>query len=344
MAAPFVSVVVLNWNGLADTRECLASLFAQDYPSFEIHVVDNGSDGGEAERLAEEFGGRIRLLRSPRNLGFTGGNNLALRLILEEGRAAYAALLNNDAEAAPDWLARLVAAAEAHPEAGLFASLMVFAGDPERIENAGIDLLSSGEALPRLRGRPRSAAARPARPIGACAGAALYRCAMLREIGLFTEDFFANFEDLDLSLRALVKGWDCRYVPGALVRHKLGRSIRRIRGREFLLRSQRNLLRAYWVNLPWQVLLLNLPMQVLAQLSILLLAPLAGQFLLASVVLRSRCAFVREAAAVRAARRRLAPRARGAWLRIWLRQRNFVLAYLRAFVEIVVLRRRRFFE
>ena len=55
MTTPLVSIVVLNWNGLQDTRECLQSLLAQDYPSIEIHVVDNGSTNQEAAHLAEEF-------------------------------------------------------------------------------------------------------------------------------------------------------------------------------------------------------------------------------------------------------------------------------------------------
>lgn len=344
MATPLVSVVVLNWNGLEDTRECLDSLLCQDHPSIEIHVVDNGSADGEGARLKQEFGGRIHLHASPVNLGFTGGNNLAMRLILEASEASYIALLNNDTHADPGWISSLVEAAESHPETGMFASLMVFYDDAQRVENTGIVLLSSGEAMPRDRLAAATSVTRSNRPIGACAGAVLLRASMLSEIGLFKEEFFANFEDVDLSLRALAKGWDCLYVPLARVRHKLSRSIRRVRDEAFFLRSQRNLLNAYWVNMPWQVLLLNFPCQVLGHLSLLTLAPICGQRMMARVLWKSRIEFWNRPGEILAKRRAFGTRWPGAWRTIWWRQRNFLPAYVRSFLTVVVFRKRRFFE
>jgi hypothetical protein len=341
---PLIAVVVVNWNGLEDTRECLQSLLAQTYTNYVIHVVDNGSANGEAEQLAAEFGTRIVLHRSPTNLGFTGGNNLPMAQILAAGQAEYIALLNNDAAAAPQWLAALARDARAHPATGVFASRMLFYDRPNIIENTGVVLLTSGEAMPRHRGCSLSAGRQRSRPIGACGGAVMYRSAMLAEIGLFRDEFFANFEDVDLSLRALARGWDVLYVPDAVVRHKLGRSIAKVRGEAFLLRSQRNLLHAYWVNLPWQVLLANLPWQIVSHAALLGLGTLFGQRQMARVVWQSRVALWRERATIRRARAALAPHRRGGWFRIWWRQRWFVHAYVRSFLDVVVLRRRRFFE
>lgn len=337
-------MVVLNWNGLEDTHACLNALLAQDYPKLEIHVVDNGSDNREAGILAKDYGQRIRLHESPTNLGFTGGNNLAIRIILDEGIAKYIALLNNDTEASESWVSSLVQEAECHSETGIFASLMLFHDRPDLVENTGTILLSSGEAMPRDRLRSADQVRRANRPIGACAGAALYRCTMLREIGILREEFFANFEDVDLSLRALAKGWDCLYVPQASVRHKLSRSIRKVRDEAFFLRSHRNLLEAYWDNLPWQVLLLNLPFQILGTAALLILAPFCGQRLMARVLWKSRLAFWRHPGMIQARRRAFGPRCPGAWRRIWWRQRNFLPAYTRSFLQVVVLRKRRFFE
>ena len=112
----------------------------------------------------------------------------------------------------------------------------------------------------------------------------------------------------------------------------------------FFLRSQKNLLEAYWINLPWQVLLLNVPAQILSHLCLLLVVPLCGQRLMARVVWKSRLAFWSDFRRILESRRAFWGRKHGAWRRIWWRQRNFVPAYARSFLDVVVLRRRRFFE
>lgn len=340
---PRVATVTLNWNGLTDTLACVESLLAQRSADFEIHVVDNGSRNDEASAIAARFGNRIRLHRSPTNLGFCGGNNLAMASILAEGRCDYIALLNNDAEAESDWLAALVAAAEADARVGLCASHMVFHREPSVTENSGIDLLTTGEAVPRHRDRPAWESARAGRPLGACGGAVLYRASMLRALGLFRDDFFANFEDVDLSLRALATGWECVFVPGPTVRHHLNRSIVKVRDDAFRIRSVRNLTTAYWVNMPRTVIALNLPWLLVTAL-IPPIAFLIGQRDLARILHLARAQCWRERRHILAARRALRPLRRGNPLRIWWRQRSFLGTYLRYFVDVVVLRRRRYME
>lgn len=349
-ATPRVAVVVLNWNGLEDTKEAVHSLLGQDYPNLKIHMVDNGSENHEADALAQAFDeavskGVVQLHRNPSNLGFTGGNHTGIRAALGNPDTQYVALLNNDAKAAPNWLSKLVECAETSPRIGAVAGTMVFHDRPEVIENTGVVLLHSGEAMPRQRGRPISEAAGAAhQPIGACAGAALYRAEMLREIGLFEEWFFANFEDVELSLRALATGWDIRFTPHALVRHKLSQSINRVRDREFMLRSQRNLLWGTATRLPWQAHLLNLPWWLLGNLVLIVVAPVFGQRLMAQVMLVSRWRFLRDLPAVLKERSNFRARRRGGWFRIWRRQSWFLPHYLRSFLDVVVLRRRSFFS
>jgi GT2 family glycosyltransferase len=345
MAAARVAAVVLNWNGLDDTVEAVESLLQQDHEELVVHVVDNASANGEADQLERRFGARIVLHRNDTNLGFTGGNNVAMRAAIADPDVEHVVLLNNDAAADPDWVRRLVECAAADETVGVVASTMVFWDRPDVIENTGTLLLHSGEAMPRQRGRPAAAAVlASATPIGACGGAVLYRARMLREIGLFQDDYFANFEDVELSLRALATGWDVRFAAEARVRHKLSRSIAKIRDEAFQLRSQRNLLWANWTRLPWPALLLNLPAVVTGHVFLLLLAPFVGQRQMARVIWRSRVAFCRERRAVLAERRRFAPLRCSGWWRIWWRQSSFVPYYWRSFVDVVVRRRRRFFE
>lgn len=335
---------MLNWNGLNDTRGAIVSLLAQSHPRVEVIVADNGSANDEAGVLEREYGARIRLLRNGANLGFSGGNNTAIRLVLAEGRACYVALLNNDAVAAPDWLARLVAVAEARPAAGLLASHMVFFSDPSSTENAGTELLTTGEAVPRGRNRPAAEFQRPCRVLGACAGAALYRADALRSVGLLREDYFANFEDVDLSLRLATTGHECWFVPGAMVRHKLSQSIQKVRDDAFRIRSVRNMTHAYWVNVPWLVALLNLPWHLLTWLCVPPLALLAGQWDLARILVRGRLAALAQARSILAERARLRPlRAGSAW-RFWWLQRSCLQPYWRYLVDVVVRRKRRYME
>lgn len=343
---PAVAAVVLNWNGLDDTLQSVESLLGQTgRERISVHVVDNASENAEADAIERAFGARIVLHRNTENLGFTGGNHTAMRAALADPDVDYIALLNNDAVAEPDWISQLVRCAATDPRIGIVASTMVFFDHPEVIENTGVVLLTSGEGMPRDRGRPATTAARSTpTPIGGCGGAVLYRAAMLREIGLFEEDFFANFEDVELSLRALASGWDVRFAEAARVRHKLSRSIRKVRDETFLLRSQRNLLWANATRLPWQVLALNLPAILLGNTAVLALAPLFGQRQMARVIWKSRLALWRDRRAILAERRRFRPLRRGPWSRIWRRQSSFLPYYLRSFWDVVLVRRRRFFE
>ena len=213
---PLVSVIVVNWNGLTYLPECLDSLSAQSYAALEVIVVENGSTDGSLEYLRGQGEGRLRLVESPSNLGFAGGNNLGIRT----SKGAYLALLNNDAAADPRWVEALVTAAEADPGVGMCASRIYVWRRPGLLDGAG--LLVSGDGIGRARGRLEPDGEQYDRETdvllpSACA--ALYRRSMLDEIGLFDEDFFAYCEDTDLGLRARIAGWRCRYVPGAVVRH-----------------------------------------------------------------------------------------------------------------------------
>lgn len=214
---PLVSVIVVNWNGLAYLQDCLASLRAQSYPALEVIVVDNGSTDGSVEYLRAEHTAGIRLVESATNTGFTGGNNLGIRA----AKGAYVALLNNDAAAEPRWVEALVAAAEADPRVGMCASKIYVWDRPGILDCAG--LLVSGDGIGRGRARlepDREEFRQEEDALVPSACAALYRRSMLDEIGLFDDEFFAYCEDTDLGLRGVIAGWRCRYVPEAAVRHR----------------------------------------------------------------------------------------------------------------------------
>ena len=319
-------MIVLNLNGLQDTRACLLSLRRQTHPAFEIFVVDNGSANGEADVLAAEFGDEVRLIRNADNLGFTGGNAVALHVVLQERRATHVALLNNDATAEPAWIDALSSSAAQHPDCAMFQSHMVFASDPLRTENTGVEITSSGDALPRDRNRARARSGGDAPLLGVCGGAAMFRCDDVREFGFFRDEFFANFEDVDLSLRLCATGRFGRFVPTAVVHHKLNASIRKVRDITFTTRSVRNQTLAYLFNMPATVIALNLPWLILTWITLPWLAVLCGRMRLARALVRGRIAALRRMPEILRERRRLAPLRRGNPLRIWWLQRSVWIA------------------
>jgi hypothetical protein len=213
--SPRASVAILNWNGRRYLNDCLTSLEAQTYLDFEVILVDNGSTDGSVEWVTEHFP-QVRVIRNETNVGFAAGNNQAI----SASQAEFVVTLNNDTRAEAGWLAALVAAAEEDPTVGMCASKMLFADRPGVINSTGINLDPVGIAWDRRGGEPDDGQEiESVEVFGPCAGAALYRRAMLDQIGLFDERFFAYLEDVDIAWRARLAGWRCLYVPTARVYH-----------------------------------------------------------------------------------------------------------------------------
>jgi GT2 family glycosyltransferase len=213
---PTVAAIILNWNGRDHLAACLPSLFAQTYRNFEVIVVDNGSTDGSQDWLRAHYP-QVRLIENPTNRGFAAANNQAIRTT----QAEYIVLLNNDTIADPGWLAALVDAAESDPAIGMVAAKMLLASSPGIIDSAGIAIDRAGIAWGREGGRPDQPATNgaPVEVFGASGGAVLYRRALLNDIGLFDEAFFAYLEDVDLAWRAQWAGWRALYAPSAVVWH-----------------------------------------------------------------------------------------------------------------------------
>ena len=271
MSSPQVSVVILNWNGRPFLEPCLRSLQAQTFADWEAILVDNGSTDGSVEMLRERFDW-VRLIVNPRNLGFAAANNQAIRA----STAPYIATLNNDTRPEPDWLASLVKTMASHPDVGACASKMLFADRLGMINSAGIAIDRAGIAWDRLGGEAdRPGEVELQEVFGACAGAALYRRAMLDEVGLFDEDFFAYMEDVDLAWRARSAGWRALYVPAArVVHHHSGTSIEGSAFKSRLL--GRNKLWLLTKNYPWPQLLWYGPLIAAYDLGSVLVALLGG--------------------------------------------------------------------
>ena len=252
------SVIVVTWNGRELLRKNLPAVLAQSQPDYEVVVVDNGSADGSVELLDREFPG-VRVVRLPENRGFAGGNNAALPFC----RGEYLVRLNNDARPEPDWLGRLVAAADANPRVGVVASKLVEEGG--LLDSAGDRYLTSWAADKRGVHEPPASFDRADGIFGACGGAALYRRRLVDEIGFFEEDFFLIYEDVDLSFRARLMGWEVVYVPGAVVHHAVGASVDRVPDLK-LYYQYRNSEYVWIRNVPGRLLWKHAPVAVLQRL------------------------------------------------------------------------------
>ncbi len=193
---------------------CLSALESQTVKDFEVIVIDNSGAG-----KVRASGARVRVIANERNAGFGAAVNQAFRA--SEG--PYLATLNDDAVADPRWLEMLLADADAHPEAGMFASEVRLAGTG-RLDSAGMLIASDGSSKQRGHEEAPGQFSNAPEALFPSGSAALYRRTMLEQIGLFDESFFLYCEDTDLGLRARWAGWACRYVPGALVEHRYSHS------------------------------------------------------------------------------------------------------------------------
>ncbi|AXC11518.1 glycosyl transferase, family 2 [Acidisarcina polymorpha] len=215
---PSVTCIVLNWNGWADTIECLKALERCVYPRLNVVVVDNGSTNDSVLRIKAAHPG-VALLEAGRNLGFAGGNNIGIRYALERG-ADFVWLLNNDTEAAADALSALVGKATGDREIGAVASVCYYADSPSTVQ------AWAGARVNLWIGYARnSVVPRPDAWFQSLYGASiLLRSEALREAGLLDEGFFHYLEETELCLRLVEKGWRLAAAPESKILHKVAGS------------------------------------------------------------------------------------------------------------------------
>ena len=215
--SPRWSVLIPTWNGRHLLEEALDGLDAQVLRDFEIVVVDDGSDDDTVAWMRSERPAD-RVVELPSQ----GGLAAALNRGIAVARGEFIALLNNDAVPDPAWLAALDRAFATTPDASFLASRILLYDDPSRLHAAGDTFGRDG--LPANRGvwQPDGPGFRePCEVFGACAAASAYRRELFDDIGVFDEDLVMYCEDVDLDWRAQMAGHRCRYVPDAVVRHRL---------------------------------------------------------------------------------------------------------------------------
>ncbi|MFM7359156.1 MAG: glycosyltransferase family 2 protein [Sediminibacterium sp.] len=219
-------VILVNWNSYALTRECLLSLQQVRTDELDIILVDNQSADGSGKQLEKEFPHLI-YLQAPDNLGFTGGNNLALLYAIEKGYQ-NTMLLNNDTTVAPDFLTHLKKYLDAHPTVGAVQPLIYCSESPEQIWNAGSYFLHFlGQPIIKNKmsaNRKKNNQALEVEWITGCAF--MVRMEILKKTGLLSDKMFMYFEDVDLSFRIRQQGYSLAMIPASKIWHVGGMSNR----------------------------------------------------------------------------------------------------------------------
>jgi GT2 family glycosyltransferase len=256
-AQPDVSIVIVTWNGRRYLDECLSAVAGQEGVRAETILVDNASTDGTVAYVQARYPW-VRVVALDENRGFAGGNNAGAR----EARGRFLALLNNDAVPERDWLRALLRGLDERERIALVTSRIVYAHDPGVIDSAGDGFLLWGGAFKRHHGRPAQEAGESAEVFGVCGAACLMPRRVFEELGGFDEDFFISHEDVDLSYRARLLGYRCRYVADASVRHHGSASIGRASGFA-VFHGQRNLEWVYFKDTPRWLLLRTLPGHVI---------------------------------------------------------------------------------
>jgi GT2 family glycosyltransferase len=215
---PRTSIVVPNYNGLRFLGPCLDAIAVQTDADFETIVVDNGSDDGSVVFVRERFPG-VDVVALGSNHGFAGAMNAGIA----EAKGALIAVLNNDAVPEPAWLEELRLCLDRHSNAAAATGKLVSSRACGVLDGAGDGLTPS--FLPFVRGHGQADGSpfdEELEVFGASGTASLWRGDRLRELGGFDERFFAYYEDVDLSFRAHLRGYECWYAPRAVAAHVRG--------------------------------------------------------------------------------------------------------------------------
>jgi GT2 family glycosyltransferase len=216
---PVASIIIPNYNGLRFMPTCLDALRGQTFPHelTQIILVDDASTDTSVAFVAEHYP-EVKIVQLARNSGLAVGCNAGARTATGE----LLVMLNNDTEAEPGWLAALVGAALANPEAGAIASKMLLFDRRDTLHNAG-DLMGT-DGIPRNRGVwqvDRGQYDDQPQIFGGCGGGVLYRRAAWEQTGGFDERLFMYLEDVDLAWRLHLLGWGAVFAPDARLYHQL---------------------------------------------------------------------------------------------------------------------------
>jgi len=247
-----ISIIIPNYNGKSFLKECLDSIKNQNYPNYDITVIDNASEDGSVEFIRKNYP-EVNLITNNTNLGFAAAVNLGI----DSSSNEYVLILNNDTQLDVECISNLYKCIKNEKSVFAVTSKMIQYHDHSKMDDAGDEYTLMGWTKRVGYGKSPDKYNKKRETFSACAGASLYKKTILDKIGYFDENFFAYLEDVDISYRARIYGYKCIYCPKAVVYH-VGSASSGSRYNEFKIKlAARNNVYLAYKNMPWPQLTLN---------------------------------------------------------------------------------------
>ncbi len=281
-----VSILIVNWNEKDFIKDCFESLSKQNYKSMEIIVVDNASTDGSL-KLLQSYSKRnnIKLIESKENLGFTGGNNLALKSASGE----YILLLNLDTKFDKKTVSDMVGFMRNNKRAGVVQPKLVFMSDNNKLDNVATYLTPIG--IPYYFGLYKDARdskynkqMKVYSTKGACM---MVRRRIINKIGFLDDYMFTYYEESDFCHRVWLAGYECWYIPEVVVQHFVGATFDKRDNLKTIFMGHRNRIRSFIKNFEPKTLAFLLPVHILVLLGVSLVEILRGDIKKASYIIKS---------------------------------------------------------
>lgn len=249
-----VTIVIPNYNGKALLKNCIDTLKKQTYKNFKVLVIDNGSTDGSIDLNVE--GLDYEFIALDTNTGFCKAVNLGVEMT----RTEYVILLNNDTEVEERFVETLLNGIKSSEKIFSCGAQMLDYKNHDIVDNAGDLYTAFGWALARGKGKSAVKYAQEKAVFSCCAGAAIYRMAVIRKIGMLDEHHFAYLEDVDLGYRARVHGYQNRYLPDAKVYHVGSATTGSRYNEKKVYLAARNSMYVIYKNMPFLQIVINLPL------------------------------------------------------------------------------------
>lgn len=268
---PFISIIIVNWNGGEVFLNCLKSIAKLDYPNFEVIIVDNGSTDGSLDYISvlkntKGFRGS-KIIENNSNLGFAKACNQGF----EKSKGEYILLLNNDTRVNPDFLTVLVNRMQEDSSIGVIQPKIYLMDKPGHLDNAGSFLTRIGFlqhwGFLSKDGKEFNIEREIFSAKGACM---LIRRSVIEKVGLFDKIFFSYFEESDFCWRVWLSGSRVIYFPKTFIYHKVGFTIRRLNVANINFHYYKNRIASIIKNLELYNLILILPMHLIISFGITL--------------------------------------------------------------------------
>lgn len=217
-----VSIIILNWNGLNDTVECLKSLSQINYKNYEIILVDNNSEGNDVLVFKNEYKSYYtHLILNSENIGFAGGNNIGIKYALRN-KPDFILLLNNDTVVEPNFLTNLISKSDCDENIGIITPMICYYSEKSKVWHADGEISkvrASGFANGMGRDKEKYQYEKLCSFASGCS--MLINSNVFETVGFLDENYFLYLEDTDFCNRVVIGGYKILYTGSSIVYHKI---------------------------------------------------------------------------------------------------------------------------